>query len=67
MRAIIIEEDRFTEIVELLRYEAERMLAERCPDGVEPAVWRTAVGEAHRSFNYHLVTWAQSHGARCTR
>lgn len=70
MRAIIIEEERFTEILDTLKYESERM-AHR-PEMVErleitPQVWAAAVGEAHRNFHFYLVRWMQSHGVSGTK
>jgi hypothetical protein len=60
MRAILIEEERFSEIRETLKYEAERLAHEK-PE------WSAAIAETHRLLNYHFVRWAQSHGASCTR
>jgi hypothetical protein len=70
MRAIIIEEDRFVELAELLKFHAERIGQEsNTPDrlGWDRQIWASAVSEAHRQLHYHFVGWAQSHGARCTR
>ena len=70
MRAIIIEEERFTEILDTLKYESER-LAHRhnMPEqlGITPQVWASAVGNAHDNFHFYLVRWMQSHGASCTK
>jgi hypothetical protein len=66
MRAIIIEEERFDEICELMR---SRVLESKSkpPLDITPAVWEKALEEAHRTINYEFVKWAQSHGARCVR
>lgn len=70
MRAIIIEEERFAEICELMSFEAEKIAnrmtdAERlnCPSDA----WRAAVADIHRSMHYNFVRWAQSHGASCVK
>jgi hypothetical protein len=70
MRAIIIEEDRFAEIAELMKLEAMNMAdrattAERL--GWDKNVWKAACDEVHRSMHFHFVRWAQSHGASCVK
>lgn len=70
MRAIIIEETRFKEILDYMSLKAKEMgetsgEAERL--GVPADVWATAVHNAHRMMHYEFVTWAQSHGASCTK
>jgi len=70
MKAIIIEEVRFVEILESLKYESERMVhSSNAPErlGVSKQVWSVAVHEVHSNFHYHLVRWMQGHGASCTR
>jgi len=62
MRAIIIEEERFTEIRAIMKYEFERVAAMN----PEP-MWKGAITEAERAINYHFVRWAQSHGASCVK
>ena len=62
MRAIIIEEERFTEIREIMRFECEKI--KNMNPGSE---WRGAVQEVERTINFHFVRWAQSHGASCVR
>lgn len=71
MRAIIIEEERFTEILALLKA--------RCTDpgtfteydlnqlGISKAQGEMLLNSMFRTFNYEFVKWAQSHGASCTR
>jgi hypothetical protein len=70
MRAIIIEEDRFVEILDLMKLEAMTLsehsnTAERM--GWDKSIWKAAVDEVHRSMHFHFVRWAQSHGAKCVR
>jgi len=60
MKAILIEEDRFKEICEKLKCEADRLIAKE-PD----MKIKQGISAAHRSFHFHLVSWAQSHGANC--
>lgn len=70
MKAIIIEEERFTEICELMRFECEKLGHDSStPERLNWSrnIWREAVMEAHRSMNYHFIVWAQSHGASCIR
>lgn len=69
MRAIIIEEERFTELCDLLKAEAERISRDSStPErlNLDRNIWRTAVEEAYRMMNYQVVRWSQSHGASCT-
>ena len=68
MRAILIEEERFTEILDYMKLKCREIA-----DGVPPSpdvnqiVWRSAVDMAHQAIHYHFVRWAQSHGASCTK
>jgi hypothetical protein len=69
MRAIIIEEDRFAELTDMLRAEADKLRA-RGPQqnsGLTQHQWDLAVDDVFRNQNFYLVRWAQSHGARCVR
>lgn len=69
MRAIIIEEDRFTDLTDALR------LAEQDKRGDNTAVrlgwpidvWHAALDQARREMHFEFVRWAQSHGASCVR
>lgn len=71
MRAIIIEEDRFADLTAAMQLERSQLggpldnTAERM--GWDKALWRAALDEAHRSYHFHFVRWAQSHGASCVR
>lgn len=69
MKAIIIEEDRFFEILELIELEAMKLKEsdERQCFGISKQAWGSAVTEIHRTMHYHFVLWAQSHGASCIR
>lgn len=57
MKVILIEEDRFNEILEKLEYETESMIAkETSPDKEQ------VIRDTHRRIHYSLVKWMQSHG-----
>lgn len=70
MRAIIIEEDRFAEICELMKKAATEVredgyLLQQCK--LTPEQAKFAADEIHRKIHYHFVRWAQSHGASCVQ
>lgn len=70
MRAIIIEEDRFVEICELMKHRANEIsidasLAELL--GVDVRVLRAVTMEIQRMMHCEFVRWAQSHGASCVK
>lgn len=76
MRAIIIEEERFTEVCDLMEARADKLARrdgntqaeyERVRTGVTPEAWEAAVRQVHRMMHYEFVKWAQSHGASCTK
>lgn len=69
MRAIIIEEDRFVDFTNTLKLEHHKLQESNTAERLSiPAnVWKIAIDEAHRSYHYHFVKWAQSHGASCVR
>ena len=73
MRAIIIEEERFTELLDLLRAKINEddvfMLRELEVMGIQmtPDQRKTFRESLFRQFNYVFVRWAQSHGASCVR
>ncbi len=57
MKVIIIEEERFTEILERLKVEAEKAALSKPTN-------RQAIMDTHRSMHFHLVRWMQSHGVK---
>lgn len=68
MKAIIIEEERFAEIVKIMRQEATNLhqnsyLLKQC--GLTEDQAKFAAAEIHRTIHFHFVRWAQSHGASC--
>ena len=70
MRAIIIEEDRFAEVCELMKHRATEIsidagLAGRL--GCDIRVLRAATSEIQRMMHCEFVRWAQSHGASCVK
>ena len=70
MRVILIEEDRFVEITELLRLKTIALgETSNTPErlGWDRNIWKAAIEEASRTVNFHFVQWAQSHGASCVR
>lgn len=70
MRAIIIEEERFAEICELLQVEIMKLPSDGyllTTTGLNEQQLKTVVAEVHRRFHFNFVRWAQSHGARCVR
>lgn len=70
MRAIIIEEERFVEILELMKLKAMELGAEaRTAERLDwdKQLWKTAVDEVHRSMHFYFCRWAQEQGARCVR
>jgi hypothetical protein len=62
MKAIIIEEVRFVEIIETLKFQSEKLISETDNSDVHEGI-----RQAHRNFHYYLVRWMQSHGASAIR
>jgi hypothetical protein len=71
MRAIIIEEERFAELIDLLRAKVHEddmfLMRDLQVAGIQMTedqrkMFREGM---FRQFNYVLVGWAQSHGASC--
>ena len=60
MIAIIIEEERFTEIRTIMESSCDK-LAKHYPEK------EGIIREAYRMMNYDFVKWAQSHGASCVK
>lgn len=68
MKAIIIEEDRFDEFLQLLKAHQGDARNNHIPyEGVSQSIWETALDQARREFQFVFVRWAQSHGASCVR
>lgn len=68
MKAIIIEENRFDEFLQLLKAHQHDARNNRPPyDGISQTIWQQALDQARREYNYVFVRWAQSHGASCVR
>jgi GTPase Era involved in 16S rRNA processing len=68
MRVILIEEERFAEVADLMRQAATELhesayLLNKC--GLTPEQAKFAADEMFRSINFTFVRWAQSHGASC--
>jgi len=71
MRAIIIEEERFAELVVLLKAKCTGVdvftLREAETLGIPVEKLKPLLESMFRTFNYEFVRWAQSHGASCVR
>lgn len=73
MRAVIIEDDRFAELVETLELQKASLAKNggnflaRKPEGMDQAHWESVIQDVHKAFHCTFVRWAQSHGARCVR
>jgi hypothetical protein len=73
MKVIIIEEDRFAEVLAAMKARAKEqhansyllVLQERYKLTEEETTM--LADEIFRSINYEFVRWAQSHGASCVR
>lgn len=69
MRAIIIDEDRFAEIADLMKAAAAEHKSRNEWEmlGITKEAWIRALDAAHSRIHYEFVRWAQSHGASCVR
>lgn len=69
MRAIIIEEDRFSDLLDALRLREMEMRTSPAAEtlGISAQAWNAALSEARKQFHYEFVRWAQSHGASCVK
>ena len=69
MRMILIEEDRFLDLINSLKLcESDKRnnnTAERL--GWPMSVWQEALQHARKEMHFEFVRWAQSHGASCIR
>lgn len=68
-RVILIEEDRFAEVCDLLEKNIKEMQKSRSAWGsrLTDEEWKYLLNDIHRNVHFHFVTWAQSHGASCVR
>jgi len=73
MKAIIIEEERFTEVLALMKARARSQNENSFLHVLQKRYKLTEdetnmlADEIFRSINYEFVRWAQSHGASCTK
>lgn len=71
MKAIIIEEERFAELLILIKArctEPDQFTAQAAQDlGLSQEQLTRLLHAMFRTFNYEFVRWAQSHGASCVR
>jgi hypothetical protein len=70
MKVILIEEDRFAEVMDILRLECLNLPQNgylRQQTGMTESQVKFAADEMFRRFNFHFVRWAQSHGASCVK
>lgn len=68
MRVILIEDDRFAEICQLMKAEAIATGTNgylKQQTGLTKEQIEFAASEIHRTIHYHFVRWAQSQGASC--
>ena len=74
MRAIIIEEAKFTDLVEELRARKTILAHENTnsnflcrPKEISQRQWEGLIQNIHRDFHCVFVRWAQREGASCVR
>lgn len=70
MKAILIEEERFTEICKTMKAEVEvsaRKYQQYFPEGMSESSRVILANHIHGCAHFHFVRWAQSHGASCTK
>lgn len=70
MRVILIEEDRFAEVTELMRSnvtESAKKYPQGFPEGMTAAQRVVLAEDIYRNVHMTFVRWAQSHGASCVR
>lgn len=70
MRVILIEEDRFAEITDLMRAKAASTLENgylKERTGLTTDQIKFAAEEMYRAVHFEFVRWAQSHGASCLK
>lgn len=67
MKAIIIEEDRFNDLIKSIKLreiEAATVSINRQSQWT-PELWKAALAAARSEMQFEFVKWAQSHGASC--
>jgi hypothetical protein len=72
MRAILIEEERFAEVAQLMRAEAisagkNHFLRSQLGIELTERQMEFAADAISRAIHFHFVRWAQSHGASCVQ
>lgn len=73
MKAIIIEEQRFVDLLDELRAAKESLAHTgqasflRKPENVSQGQWEQVVQDVHSRFHFIFVRWAQREGASCVR
>jgi hypothetical protein len=64
MKAIIIEEARFAEFIDLLELQAHEIGENNeQPDIWDDDLWKTITNKVFRKMNYYFCQWAQYQGA----
>jgi hypothetical protein len=72
MKAIIIEETKFVDLIEELRAKKTSLAHEgtnylRKPDHISQTYWEGILQDIHQEFHFLFVRWAQREGASCVR
>jgi hypothetical protein len=72
VKAIIIEEDRFVDLVEQLRSRKMELSHSNTnflnkPEGISKQQWEGLIQDIHHDFHCIFVRWAQREGASCVR
>ena len=70
MRVILIEEERFAEVTDLMRAEVEkssRNHPQGFPEGMSEKQRVMLADQIYRTVHMTFVRWAQSHGASCVK
>ena len=72
MKAVIIDEARFADLVEELRARKLALSHERTnflkkPEGMSDQHWEGLIQDVHHDFHCTFVRWAQREGASCVR
>lgn len=72
MKAIIIDEERFADLVEQLRLQKTELSHSTTnflqkPEGITQQKWEGVIQDVHHAFHCTFVRWAQREGASCVR